>query len=85
MGHDMGRKIVGTKNSGQLIEDVESFARDLGEAGVAFTIVLGIPGIQAMRYWTNLSRFGRPGLEEFERQVRHLQNKVREKISRGGG
>ena len=82
---DMGRKLVGTRNSGQLMADVQNFAEDLQNANIAFCIVIGVPGIQHMRYWTNLSRFGRPGLEEFERQIRHMQNKVREQISRLGG
>jgi hypothetical protein len=82
---DMGRRVVGTRNSGQLIEDVTNFAEDLNSANVAFAIVIGVPGVRSMRYWTNMSRYGRPGLEEFERQVRHMQNKVREQISRLGG
>ena len=82
------RRIItpgGRRNSGQLVEDVEKFVAELHESGVAFTVVLGIPGVQSMRYWTNLSRFGRPGLQEFERQVRHLVNKVAHHIGKLGG
>lgn len=58
------------------MEDVEKFADSLQQAGVCFTIVIGVPGIRAMRYWTNLSRFGKPAIEEFRRQIDHLSNKV---------
>ena len=73
---------MSARNSGELVEDVERFAGELQKAGVAFAIVIGIPGIRSMRYWTNLTRFGRPGLEEFSRQMDHLKNKVHDRMQR---
>lgn len=73
------------RSSGELMENVEAFANDLGNAGVAFAIVIGIPGVQSMRYYTNMARFGKPGLDEFKRQLRHLEDKVEKLVERTGG
>ena len=68
---------MSTRNSGDLMQECENFSRTLEQAGVCFTLVVGVPGIRHQRYWTNLSRFGDPGIDEFERQVKELANKCR--------
>jgi hypothetical protein len=62
------------------LDPFEDAVQMLKHIGVMYVLLVGIKGQRGLRFWTNASQFGRPGLDELKRQTEKLIKLVENRV-----
>lgn len=63
------------------MDPFEDMVTSMMEMGVMYALAIGIQGQGAIRYWTNVARYGRPGLEMFKARMADIIAAIEKKIA----